>query len=61
MFTVVMFLMLVALGAAAGTYVFRSQVAGLIRQWQAEPVAPAPPRPDLPSAYQPVPLPAGVQ
>jgi len=59
--TVVMFLVLVLAGATAGTYVFRSQVAALIRQWQAEPVAPAPPKPDLPSAHQPVPLPGGVQ
>ena len=61
MATVVMFLLLVMIGAAAGTYVFRSQVNALIHQWQAEPVAPSPPRPDLPAAYQPNPLPGGVQ
>ena len=33
-------------GAAGGAYVYRSEVAAFIRQWQAEPVAPAPPRPD---------------
>jgi hypothetical protein len=61
MATVVMFLLLVMIGAAAGTYVFRAQVNALIHQWQAEPVAPSPPRPDLPAAYQPNPLPEGVQ
>ena len=61
MATVVLFLLLVLAGAAAGTYVFRSQVAALIRQWQAEPAAPAPPRPEVPSAYQPIPLPERVQ
>lgn len=61
MTTVVMFLLLVVLGAAAGAYVYRSEVAALIRQWQQEPAAPAPPRPDLPAAYQPNPLPEGVQ
>ena len=59
--TVVMFLLLVLVGAAGGAYVFRTEVAALMRQWQAEPLAPAPPRPDLPSAYQPIPLPEGVQ
>jgi hypothetical protein len=49
------------MGAATGAYVYRSEVAALIRQWQAEPMAPAPPRPDLPSAYQPIPSPEGVQ
>jgi len=59
--TVVLFLLLVLLGAAVGAYVFRLQVTALIQQWQSEPAAPAPPRPDLPAAYQPNPLPASVQ
>jgi general secretion pathway protein A len=61
MVTFVLFLLLLLVGAAGGAYVYRSEVAALIRQWQAEPMAPAPPRPDLPSAHQPIPLPEGVQ
>jgi general secretion pathway protein A len=61
MATAVLFLLLVLVGAAAGAFVFRSDVSALIRQWQAEPAAPAPPKPDLPAAHQPTPLPDGVQ
>jgi type II secretory pathway predicted ATPase ExeA len=55
------FAILMLVGAAAGAFVFRSEVAALIRQWQAEPAFPLPPRPDLPAAYQPPPSPGGVQ
>jgi len=61
MTTAALFLMLVLVGAAAGAFVFRTEVAAFIRQWQAEPTAPAPPRPDLPAAYQLPPSPAVVQ
>jgi general secretion pathway protein A len=57
--TAAVFVLLLLVGAAAGAFVFRSDVAALIQQWQGEPSSPAPPRPDLPAAYQPPP--GGVQ
>lgn len=46
---------LVILGAAAGAYVFRSQVAAWLNQWQAPPPLPPQPRLPLPSPYTPPP------
>ena len=48
-------LVLVVIGAAAGAFVFRSQVAALLDQWQAPPPLPARPHLPLPSPYTPMP------
>lgn len=58
--TAAVFALLVLVGAAAGAFILRSDVAALIERWQDAPAPPAPPRPDLPPAYQP-PAPNGVQ
>ncbi len=44
-------LLLVLVGAAAGTFVFRSQMAAILDQWVQQPVLPGQPRPPLPEPF----------
>jgi type II secretory pathway predicted ATPase ExeA len=53
--TVAVLAMLGIIGAAAGAFVFRTDVSALISRWQAAPAAPAKPHPSLAPPYEPVP------
>jgi general secretion pathway protein A len=49
------FALLVLMGAVAGAFVFRSDVARMVEKWQARPNAPDPPRLEVPPGYRPAP------
>jgi general secretion pathway protein A len=53
--TVAVLAMLGVIGAAAGAFVFRTDVSALISRWQAVPAAPAEPHRSLAPPYEPVP------
>jgi general secretion pathway protein A len=59
--TVAVLAMLGIIGAAAGAFVFRTDVSALISRWQAAPAPPAEPRPALARPYEPAPPSAAEQ
>jgi hypothetical protein len=49
------FALLMIVGAAAGAFFYRSEIAALIQRWQERPAAPAPPSPEKPEPLTPIP------